>query len=449
MPSFLRKNIPGITFALLCSGLLLAGHGKAVADVSFKGKTIDVILGSAAGGGTDGTSRLVGSFLEKYLPGNPQMRYRNIPGGHGAKALNYFAKLKPEGLAWAGGSASHTDPSSLRKSVVEYDPTQFNYFGGVSRGGSIVFIRKEKLADLTDRSKPPVVVGVIDGNRNWEQGIIWGKELLNWNVRFVVGYPGTSFMLLAVQRGETHMEGTANLSLLRELLASGNYVPVAQLGDVQDDGKVEERSNFGNIPTFATLMKGKASGVAAQAFEFWSNLNDIDKWYALPPKTPKAIVDAYRTAWSKMVQDPEFVRQGKNLFSVDFTPLSGPAQADMVKKTAYPKAEILAYLSELKTKHGLPAEPLSDEELAALAKEKGLDKADVPAVQVTLHAVGEAGREIEFTIGGNTRKLGVSSSRTKVSIAGQKADRADLKPGMNCAVEFIGEAKEANGVVCK
>jgi tripartite-type tricarboxylate transporter receptor subunit TctC len=444
----LQTSFMKITAALLCSGIVFAAGGQAGAQVSFKGKTIDVILGSAPGGGTDGTSRLVGTFLEKYLPGNPKMRYRNLPGGHGAKALNYFAKIKPDGLAWAGGSASHTDPGSLRRSVVQYDPTQFHFIGGVSRGGSIVFIRKEKLADLTDPSKPPVVVGMMDGNRSWEQMITWGKEILGWNVRYVIGYPGTGFMMLAVQRGETHMEGTGNLSLLKEMFATGEFVAVSQLGDVQQDGKIEERSNFENVPTFPDLVKGKTSGITQEAFEFWAQLNNIDKWYALPPNTPKAIVDTYRTAWDKMTRDPDFIRQGKSLFSVDFAPISGETQADFVKKTAYPKAEVLAYMSELKVKHGLPAEPLSDEELAALAKEKGLDKADLPAVQVVLQAVGDAGRSIEFTVDGNPRKMGVSSSRTKVSIAGQKADRDQLKAGMNCAIEYMGDAKEANGITC-
>src|SRR5690349_24530939 len=135
--------------ALVCAGTLLAA-GHAAAEVSFKGKTIDVIMGSAPGGGTDGTTRLVGTFLEKYLPGRPTMRYRNVPGGHGTKGLNFFAKAKPDGLTWAGGSSSHVDPNALTKDVVEYNPTKFGFFGGVSRGGSIVFIRKEKLANLTD-----------------------------------------------------------------------------------------------------------------------------------------------------------------------------------------------------------------------------------------------------------------------------------------------------------
>src|SRR5688572_7292272 len=186
MPRSLPRLIRYWAFAALCGASLVLDAGRAGAEVNFKGKTIEVILGSAPGGGTDGTTRLVGSFLEKYLPGNPSMRYRNIPGGHGSKALNHFNKVKPDGLTWVGGGSSHVDPNSLRKNVVEYDPTKFPIFGGVQRGGSVVFMRTDHKANLTDKSKPPVVVGVIDGDRSWEQMITWGAEFLGWNVRFVV-----------------------------------------------------------------------------------------------------------------------------------------------------------------------------------------------------------------------------------------------------------------------
>ncbi|MEX0842233.1 MAG: hypothetical protein WD039_08120 [Xanthobacteraceae bacterium] len=450
MSSLLQKSATRAALVLLCGGALLAGTVNAGAEVSFKGKTIDAIMGSAPGGGTDGTTRLVGSYLEKYLPGNPTMRYRNIPGGHGAKGLNYFNKTKPDGLSWAGGSSSHTDPNSLRKSVVEYDPTKFYYFGGVSRGGSIVFIRKEMLPNLTDPSKPPVVVGVLDGNRSWEQMIMFGKEFLGWNVRFVVGYPGTSFMLLAVRRGETHMMGTSNLALLKEMFATGDFVAVAQLGGgSMADENIEARSGFEKVPTFPSLVEGKTTGIAKDSFEFWTALNDIDKWYALPPGTPKEIVDAYREAWAKIVKDPEFIKHGKAQFSADFTPVTGTSQQDMVQKTAYPVTQISAYMDQLKVKHGLPAAPLTDEELAAMAKEKGLDKMDVPEVKAKLTAVNNSGREIEFPLKGSNMKLEVSSSRTKVNIAGQKAARGDLKPGMECAIAYPDGSSEAASIACQ
>ncbi len=445
----MQKSLKSTALALLCGGGLLAGTVHAGAEVNFKGKTIDVIMGSAAGGGTDGTTRLVGNFLEKHLPGHPTMRYRNIPGGHGTKGLNYFAKAKPDGLTWAGGSSSHTDPNALQKDVVEYNPTKFNFFGGVSRGGSIVFIRKEKLANLADKSKPPVIVGVLDGNRSWEQMITFGAEMLNWNVRFVVGYPGTSFLLLAVRRGETDMMGTSNLQLLKEMFDSGQAVGVAQLGGGNMAGDpIEARTNFEKIPTFNTLVEGKGTGIGRKAFDFWTALNDIDKWYALPPGVPKEIVDAYRDAWAKMVKDPEFIRLGKLQFSEDFEPVPGQKQQDMVMKTAYPEREITAYMEQMKAKYGLPTEALSDEELAAIAKAKGLDKADVPAVKAKLTAVGNGGRDIEFSVNGTTKKLEISSSRTNVTIAGQKVPRGELKAGMECSIEFIGDSKDANGVKC-
>jgi tripartite-type tricarboxylate transporter receptor subunit TctC len=449
MPLLLRKSVAGAALALLCGASLLASTVAADAQVNFKGKVVEVILGSTAGGGTDGTTRLVGSFLEKYLPGNPNMRYRNLPGGHGAKAFNYFMKVKPDGLTWAGGASSHVDPNSLRKGVTDYDPTKFAYIGGVQRGGSIVVMRKEYKENLTDKSRPAVVVGAVDGDSNWEQMITWGAELLDWNVRFVVGYPGLASMLLATRRGEVHMTGTSNLFALKDMLASGEFVGVAQLGAGASAGDdIGQRSEFAKIPTFNNLVQGKLSGLSAEAFEFWNALNDMDKWYALPPGTPKEILDAYRAAWAKMTADPEFIKQGKLLFSADFKPVNGQHIADMVEKTAYPKADVVAFMDQLKTKNGLPAEPLSEVELAALAKAKGLDKMEVPSVKAVLLAVGEGGRDIEFSVNGATKKIDVSSGRTNISIAGKKAARTELKPGITCTIDFVDGAKEANGVTC-
>ncbi|MCH6578162.1 MAG: hypothetical protein IH807_10070, partial [Proteobacteria bacterium] len=126
----------------------------AMATPDFKDKRINVIIGSSPGGGTDGTTRLVGRYLEKYLPGEPSMLYRNMPAGHGVKASNYFANVvKADGSFWMGGSSSYVDANNLRKKVVKFDPTKFVFIGGIDRGGSVVVTRKSNLANLTDKSK--------------------------------------------------------------------------------------------------------------------------------------------------------------------------------------------------------------------------------------------------------------------------------------------------------
>lgn len=430
------------------AGAVLLAPADAAAEVNFKGKKVDVIMGSAPGGGTDGTTRLIGRFLTKYLPGNPDMAYRNLPGGHGIKALNYFAaSVKPDGLTWIGGSSAHIDPNNLQKPATKYNPTKFAFIGGVSRGGSIIFIRKEKLPNLTDKSLPPVVVGEIDGSRSWAQMIMFGQEGLGWNAKFVIGYPGTSHLLLAVRRGEVDMIGTSNLTLLQEMFKTGNFVGVAQMGDSDTSGDVAGRSAFSDIPVFDKLVEGKFTGQAADSFEFWTLLNQMDKWYALPPNTPADVAQVYRTAYEKSIADPEFLKAAHIQFSEDFTPMKGDLVQRLVEKTSYPSKELIGFIEQMKSKNGLPAEALSDEEIAALAKEKGLDK--MPSVQTTLKAVGEGGRDILFDADGQEHKADVSNSRTEVMIAGKKVDRKDLKPGLSCEVSYPGDKQEATIVTCK
>ena len=106
MPSMRRAAL-----ALVCGACLLSA-GQAQAEVSFKGKTIEVILGSTAGGGTDGTTRLVGSFLEKYLPGNPSMRYRNLPG-------TFATRCAPRGTRQPSAANASRKPFSEKRCAID------------------------------------------------------------------------------------------------------------------------------------------------------------------------------------------------------------------------------------------------------------------------------------------------------------------------------------------
>src|SRR5690348_2686165 len=83
--------------------------------ISFEGKTITVVIGSEPGGTTDGSARLMGTFLAKYLPGKPSAVVQSKPGAHSMVAMNYFAQqVKPDGLTLAVGSGSQIDPINYR-----------------------------------------------------------------------------------------------------------------------------------------------------------------------------------------------------------------------------------------------------------------------------------------------------------------------------------------------
>ncbi len=427
--------------ALGWAGAATAADGA----VDFSGKRINVLIGSSPGGGTDGTSRLVGRYLEKYLPGKPQMIYRNMPAGHGVKANNYFYnRVKPDGLTWFGGASSYVDANNLRKKVVEYNPTHYVYIGAVIRGGSVVTIRKSKLKNLTDKSMTPVVIGTIDGSRSWAQMLAFGVQHLGWNMKFVVGYPGSSAMTLAIRRGEIDGFGTANIFIQRTLLKLGDFQGLVQQGEVEDTG-VGRRTSFPDVPAMAELMKGKVSGLDEQAFDFWQKVTGIDKWYALPPKTPDNIAKVYREAFIKANKDPDYLKFAQHQFGADYRAVSAKVIADQVATTAYPKLEVMERVRQIRIKAGLPAARLSDEEMAKLAKKLGGGDLKVKA---KLDDVKRDGRILVFKNGSAAHTAKVSGSRSKVVIDGKDAKRGALKPGMTCEISYAGNGGEAKTITC-
>ena len=102
-----------------------ATDALAQQPVTFKDKTLTMIIGYPPGGGTDASGRLIALFLTKHLPGNPTLVVRNMPGAEGIVALNYFiepSQVKPDGTTITMGSSVQLDPLSVRVPQVHYDP---------------------------------------------------------------------------------------------------------------------------------------------------------------------------------------------------------------------------------------------------------------------------------------------------------------------------------------
>lgn len=311
--------------AALALGAGLLGWGAARADtpVTFEGKTITMLIGFESGGGTDSAGRLMTTYLAKYLPGNPTFKTQNMPGADGLTALNYFVgQVKPDGTTVTLGASTQASPARYRKPQSKYDPAKFHLVGGTGRGGTVLLINAAAEKRLHDKSLPPVVMGSLGGMpRSGMLTTAWGMEFLGWNAKWVLGYRGTNDLMIALERGEIDMTATGNMFLINKMIKDGKFKILTQSGQL-DGGRLIGRQEFGKAPIFPAMLEGKiVDPLKAQSFKFWSHLTWIDKWVALPPDTPKPIVDAYRAAFDKMSKDPEFIAMSKKI-SDDFEPQS-------------------------------------------------------------------------------------------------------------------------------
>ena len=295
------KRLPCCSIALS-----LAVAALAAEPVSFKGRTITMVIGYAPGGGTDLSGRLIASYLGSRLPGNPAVIVQNVPGADGLTEMNYFVQqVRPDGFTLTMGSGSQSEPTHYRTPQAHFDPTRFAFIGGVGRGGSALVITRDAEARLYDKSTPPVIMGSTSGapRSNMEMAA-WGKEFLGWNLKWVTGYRGTSDVFLALERGEIDMTATGTIAPIAKLLDTGRYKILVQTGSLRD-GNFVAREDFGGAPLIPVLMDRKIKDpIAQQAFNYWLDLHSgAEKWLALQPDAPRPMLDAYRVAFDAAVRD--------------------------------------------------------------------------------------------------------------------------------------------------
>ena len=90
--------------AIVCAAAFLAFcptlHAHAQDPLSFyKGKTVDLYVGYSAGGGYDVYARALARHIGRFIPGNPTIVPKNMPGA-GSLVLAHEAP-RPFGLAVA------------------------------------------------------------------------------------------------------------------------------------------------------------------------------------------------------------------------------------------------------------------------------------------------------------------------------------------------------------
>ena len=254
-------------------------------------------------------------------------------------------------------ASTSADPLNYRKPQAHFDATTFEVVGGgVGRGGSALLISQAAHKRLTDKAAPPVLMGSPAGvPRSGIQMTAWGSEFLGWNTKWVIGYRGTNDLLLALERGEIDMTSTANLFLITKLLATGRFNILAQSGTLQH-GAIVPRPDFGDAPVLASLLQGRiADPLARAAFEYWGNISSMDKWLALPPKTPSPRLAAYRDAYARIVRNPDFLDRGKKT-SDDFVPLLSREVESLIKTLGQRSPDAFAFLNRMFKKQGLPVE---------------------------------------------------------------------------------------------
>jgi len=298
--------------------LVLTAFSSAPAQEQFyKGKTLRVVVATAAGGGFDAYTRVIARHMGKHIPGNPAIIVENMAGaGHRIGANHVYRVAKPDGLTIGHFQGGLFLSQVLGEKGIEFDALKYEFIGAPVKDNRACALTKASGITSMEKwmaAKTPVKVGGIGGGATDEIPKML-KTTLGLPVQLVSGYKGTAAIRLAAESGEL-AGGCWTWDSIRatwtKAIESGEAVVVLQI-------LPKPHPELPNVPLAINYAKSEESRQLIQV-----GIQDPSEYYrpyVLPPGTPKERVQILRGAFMDTMKDPEFLADA-NKSKLDVEPV--------------------------------------------------------------------------------------------------------------------------------
>ncbi|OGQ80851.1 MAG: hypothetical protein A3F90_08170 [Deltaproteobacteria bacterium RIFCSPLOWO2_12_FULL_60_19] len=323
---------------LLASLFVTVAASAALGQQFYKGKTIRIIVGFAAGGGFDTYARAIARHLGKHIPGSPAIVVENMGGAGSLLAANeIYNRAKPDGVTVGNFIGSLVQQQLFETKGVEFDARKFEWLGVPVQDSTACALTKASGITSLERwfaAKEPVKLGGEAPGANDSDVPRLLKAVLGLPIHLVEGYKGTSQIRLAAEAGEIAggcWTWESIKTTWRQGLESGNVNVVIQV----NPQRLPDLPNVPNALEHAKTEEGREiirAGILNSAA--------ILRVYALPPGTPKDRVELMRDAFLATMKDPEFAAEMKKA-NLSINPLSG-AEVEKIAHSFFklPPAEV-------------------------------------------------------------------------------------------------------------
>jgi tripartite-type tricarboxylate transporter receptor subunit TctC len=435
----LNRNLSvslALAAGVVAMGTTASMAADSVADF-YKGKRVQILIGSGAGGGYDTYARTVARHIGRYIPGKPSILAKNMDGAGSIVVTNYISNVAPKDGSIIGALQREIAlVQLLGQKGPKYKAQELNWLGSLSAEPGVCAIRTATgIKNFGEVFERQFLIGGTGPNiTEFHPAML--NNLLGAKIKLIKGYPSTPPVHLGIQRGE--VDGICqSWSSFKEqagkFLRDGNIKPLVQMHLKPS----EEMTKLG-IPMIWDYVTEKHAqpGYSVEDIKNYFNIvmstGFMGRPYALSAGVPAERVKALRAAFGAMVKDAKFLADAKRQRR-DVSFVSGEEIQEIVAKAAGTPADKLAKVNDLMKFKGVTA------------------KAVLKLVSFSGKVTGtkRGGRSMAFKGKEGKLKIKVSGSKTKVTINGEKAKRSAVKKGMACTVSSYGSGTTATKIDCK
>jgi tripartite-type tricarboxylate transporter receptor subunit TctC len=323
------------------ASLLLCNPPAALAQDFYAGKTVQMIIGFGPGGGYDLWARIVARHIGKHFPGNPTIVPQNLDGAGSFRAANYIYTVAPKDGTVMAIIARDAPLGPLTGAPgAQFDATKMSWLGTPTTETNVCIAYKNaKVKTAQDLLTTQLIVGDTGpgtGTHSYPKAL---TELLGMKFKIVGGYPSSSDVFLAMERGEVEgiCESLDSVSGKRADWIKDKTV------NILFQGGAEPSPDLKGIPFVTDLAKNAED---KKAIEFLYAGQGIGRPFVAPPGLPPERLKMMRDAFNATMKDPDFIAEVK-LRKLDLEPETGEHLEGLIKKIYATPKPIVDKIGEL------------------------------------------------------------------------------------------------------
>jgi tripartite-type tricarboxylate transporter receptor subunit TctC len=301
--------------AVVTTAVLLMGNALiANANDFYKGKTIRVAVGFAAGGGYDTYARAIARHIGKHIPGNPSFVVDNMDGAGSLIAANYtYNKADRDGTFIGVWNSAFVLYQALGDRAVRLDSRKLNWIGAPIKGSpgcNIMAFTGLKTMDDVVKSGKALKMGSTRAGSTYNDLPMILNQTVGTKFNVINGYTGTSTITVAMRSKE--LDGgcwgweSARVTARAMLDATGDQklIPIIVHSKWEDP-------ELKGVPLTRDYIKAKSGKEGVALYNAWINQYEFQRPWVMPPGVPKDRVAILRKAFQETFKDPEFMAEAK------------------------------------------------------------------------------------------------------------------------------------------
>jgi tripartite-type tricarboxylate transporter receptor subunit TctC len=315
----------------------------------YQGKTITLIVGSGVGTAYDIYARLLGSYVGKYLPGNPTVVVQNMPAAGGMVAANFvYGVAKPDGLTIASINPAHYFNQLQGNKEVKFDWPKFTWIASSDKSEHMLYMRTDApyktIQDVRKATEPPKCGATGTGTSGHYVPRML-EETLGTKFNIVTGYAGGNEIDLATERNEVVCRAfTTAAYFAREpyhTWRKTNFVRVLlQTGRKRDP-------QLPDVPLLSELMdEFKTPDLGRRVATVMLGSGELGRPIVASPALPADRVKLLREAFMKSMSDPALLEEAKQK-RLEITPVGGEELAKIARDVIEQPSDVVERIRKI------------------------------------------------------------------------------------------------------